>query len=235
MSTREATTEGAAHDRAGRGGRPPGHPGAAGRGRRAARVSGEERESAILATAERLLEVRSPQQISVDDLARGAGISRPSFYFYFPSKEAVFLSLIDRLVEQADAGRAEVLEHLAEDPAVRWREALERIFGVFGAHRAVALAGAEIRAVNAEARELWSGVMESWVADTATAIEAERARGAAPDGAPARELAVALVSMNERVLYASFTGEAPALAEARVLDVLLGIWLNAIYGTAALG
>jgi TetR/AcrR family transcriptional regulator, ethionamide resistance regulator len=201
------------------------------RGRRGARVSGEERESAILATAERLLEQRSPQQISVDDLARGAGISRPTFYFYFPSKEAVFLTLIDRLVAQSDAGRAAVLEHLAEDPAARWREGLERIFEVFGAHRAVALAGAEIRAVSEEARELWSGVMERWVADTALAIEAERARGAAPEGVPARELAVALVSMNERVLYASFTGEPPALAEDRLLDVLLPIWLNAIYGT----
>jgi TetR/AcrR family transcriptional regulator, ethionamide resistance regulator len=203
------------------------------RGRRPARVSGEERESAILATAERLLEDRSPQQISVDDLARGAGISRPSFYFYFPSKEAVFLALIDRLVEEADAGRAQLLERLAEDPARRWREGLEATFVVFGAHRAVALAGAEIRAVSAEARELWSGVMENWVADVATAIEAERARGAAPDGVPARELATALVSMNERVLYASFTGEAPSLEEGRVLEVLLAIWLNAIYATTA--
>ncbi len=203
----------------------------AARGRRASRVSGEERESAILATAERLLEERSPQQISVDDLARGAGISRPSFYFYFPSKEAVFLSLIDRLVEQSQAGRAAVIEHLAEDPAARWREGLETIFEVFGAHRAVALAGAEIRAVSEEARELWSGVMESWVADTALAIDAERARGAAPPGVPSRELAIALVSMNERVLYAAFTGEAPALAEERLIDVLLPVWLNAIYGT----
>jgi AcrR family transcriptional regulator len=202
------------------------------RSRRGPRISGEERQSAILATAERLLEERSPQQISVDDLARGAGISRPTFYFYFSSKEAVFLTLIDRLVAESDAGRAEVLEHLAEDPAARWREGLERIFGVFGAHRAVALAGAEIRAVSEEARELWSGVMESWVADTALAIETERARGAAPQGVPARELATALVSMNERVLYASFTGERPALSEERLLDVLLPIWLNAIYGTA---
>src|ERR1700761_155353 len=83
---------------------------ARGRGRRAARVSGEERESAILATAERLLGERSAQQISVDDLARGAGISRPSFYFYFPSKDAVFLALIDRLVAEADAGRERLLE-----------------------------------------------------------------------------------------------------------------------------
>lgn len=203
----------------------------ASRGRRAPRVSAEERESAILATAERLLEQRSPQQISVDDLARGAGISRPSFYFYFPSKEAVFLALIDRLVAQADEGREQLLESLAEDPAERWREALESIFGVFAAHRAVSLAGAEIRAVSPEARALWSGVMERWVADTAVAIEAERARGAAPAGVSARELAVVLVSMNERVLYASFTAEAPALREDRLLDVLLPVWLRAIYGT----
>lgn len=204
---------------------------AAARGRRAARVSGEERESAILATAERLLEERSPQEISVDDLARGAGISRPSFYFYFPSKDAVFLTLIDRLLEQADAGRGDVLERLAEDPAARWREGLLVFYETFGAHRAVILAGAQVRTVNAEARGLWAAVMESWVDDAAHAIEAERARGAAPAGVDPRDLAIALVSMNERVLYATFAGDPPALSEDAVMDVLLSVWLNAIYGT----
>lgn len=201
------------------------------RGRRAARVSAEERESAILATAERLLDERSPQEISVDDLARGAGISRPSFYFYFPSKDAVFLTLIDRLVEQADTGRGDVLERLPEDPATRWREGLQVFYETFGAHRAVVLAGAQLRSVNAEARELWANVMESWVTDAAGAIEAERERGAAPAGLPARDLAIALVSMNERVLYATFADDPPALAEETVMDVLLSIWLRSIYGT----
>ena len=41
--------------------------------------------------------------ISVDDLARGAGISRPTFYFYFASKDAVLLTLLDRVVAEADA------------------------------------------------------------------------------------------------------------------------------------
>src|SRR5438105_7943849 len=105
---------------------------AAGRGRRGTRPSGEERETAILATAERLLEEQRPiQEISVDDLARGAGISRPSFYFYFPSKDAVFLTLVDRLVEQADAGRGDLLERLSEDPAARWREGLQVFFDTF--------------------------------------------------------------------------------------------------------
>jgi AcrR family transcriptional regulator len=199
------------------------------RGRRASRVSAQEREAAILETAERLLEHRSVQDISVDELARGAGISRPSFYFYFASKEAVFLTLIDRLVEQADVGR-EVIERIHEDPAVRWREGLQVFFDIFGAHRAVVRAGAELRAVNAEARELWSGVMDNWVGYAATAIEAERARGAAPPGVDARALAIALVSMNERVQYATFAGEPPSLPDDAVMDVLLEVWLRSIYG-----
>ena len=76
------------------------------RGRRPARPSGDDRELAILATAERLLAERPLAAISVDDLARGAGISRPTFYFYFPSKDAVLLTLLDRVVAEADAATA---------------------------------------------------------------------------------------------------------------------------------
>src|SRR4051812_4897624 len=72
------------------------------RGRRAARPSGDDRELAILTTAERLLAERPLATISVDDLARGAGISRPTFYFYFASKDAVLLTLLDRVVAEAD-------------------------------------------------------------------------------------------------------------------------------------
>src|SRR5215213_5274814 len=89
-------------------------PAASGRGRRGARASGDDRERAILDTAERLLEERPLAEISVDDLAKGAGISRPTFYFYFPSKDAVVLTIIDRLVADAAKGREVILTQLAE-------------------------------------------------------------------------------------------------------------------------
>ncbi|MGN6556511.1 MAG: TetR/AcrR family transcriptional regulator [Solirubrobacterales bacterium] len=208
-------------------------PAAPGRGRRAARASGDERERAILETAERLLEERPLSEISVDDLAKGAGISRPTFYFYFPSKDSVVLTIIDRLVVATAGSREEALKMLAEgEPRAGLRQALSDLYGAFRSRRAVSLAAAELRMTNPEARELWSQVMEGWVADTTAVIEAERARGAAPPGQPARDLAIALVQMNERVQYATFTGESPSLEEDRVLDVLVDIWLRAIYGTA---
>lgn len=208
-------------------------PAPSGRGRRAARASGDERERAILETAERLLEERPLSEISVDDLARGAGISRPTFYFYFPSKDAVVLTIIDRLVAAAAGSREQALATLAQgDPRAGLRQGLEDLYAAFRSRRAVALAAAELRTTNEEARQLWTQVMEAWVADVTAVIEAERARGAAPPGQPARDLATALVQMNERVQYATFAGESPALEDDRVLDVLVDIWLRAIYGTA---
>ena len=202
------------------------------RGRRPRRSAGDQRERAILATAERLLEERSLHEISVDDLAQGAGISRPTFYFYFPSKEAVLLTLLDRMVEEARERMAPALDQFAEDPA-RWlREGITAIYETFRAHRAVTIAGADALATSAEARALWSRQMEGWVQLTTGVIEAERARGAAPDGVPARDLAIALNRMNERVLLSTFAGHEPAVDESNVLDVLVSTWLAAIYGGA---
>ncbi|PWR11686.1 TetR family transcriptional regulator [Micromonospora acroterricola] len=203
--------------------------GASPRGRRAARSTGDDRETAILATAERLLEQRAFGDISIDDLARGAGISRPTFYFYFPSKDAVLLTLLDRVTEEADAAAGDVLDRLAEDPRARWRELIHRFHETFGAHRALVLACAQVRGTNAEVRRLWAAVLERWVQAIEAAIEAERRRGAAPAGLPARDLAIALNSMNERVWYATFAGDGPAVAERDVVDVLLDLWLAGIY------
>lgn len=203
------------------------------RGRRPGRSTGDDRELAILATAERLLEQRAFGDISIDDLARGAGISRPTFYFYFPSKDAVLLTLLDRVTEEADAAAGDVLDRLAEDPRARWRELIGRFHAIFGGHRAVVLACAEVRGTNAEVRRLWAAVLERWVQAVQAAIEGERRRGAAPDGLPARDLAIALNSMNERVWYATFAGDGPAVAEQDVVDVLLDVWLTAIYRSTA--
>jgi AcrR family transcriptional regulator len=205
---------------------------AAARGRRPGRPSGDERELAILATAERLLTERPLSAISVDDLARGAGISRPTFYFYFASKDAVLLTLLDRVVAEADAVSRQAFASPAGGPREGWRRAITAYYDTFRAHRSLTLAWAEARSTNPEIRELWAQVSANWARRCAAAVEAERARGAAPPGPPARDLAVVLNSLNERVLYATFSGDGPSVAEADVVDVLLEVWLRAIYGTA---
>ena len=201
------------------------------RARRSTRPSGDDRELAILATAEQLLEERSFAEISVDDLAKGAGLSRPAFYFYFPSKDAVLLTLFERVIVEADStieGRA---GDAPDNPARSWRDGIYAFMESFRAHRAVALAGLSGRATNPELRELWSTFMNKWVSHVAGVIEAERARGAAPTTVPAQDLSAALNLMNERAMIASFSGEQPAMSESIAIDALAHIWITSIYGT----
>ena len=211
---------------------PAASPPRAARGRRSTRPSGDDRELAILTTAERLLEDRSLADISVDDLAKGAGISRPTFYFYFPSKDAVLLTLIEQVILEADSASAGLADTLPEDRYGAWRTAINVFFEAFVQHKGVTRAGHAARATHPEIRELLASFMQKWIDRTAASIEAERARGAAPTTLPAQDLATALNLMNERALFASFSDERPAIPKEHVLDTLVHIWIAAIYGEA---
>lgn len=204
-----------------------------GRARRAARPSGDDRELAILETAERLLEDRTLVEISVDDLAKGAGISRPTFYFYFSSKDAVLLTLLERVIGEADAALQGLIENRPADRRGIWRHGINAFFQTFGAHRAVCAATVAVKSDNSEARALWATSMQRWIDHIAAVIEAERADGAAPVTLPAVELSTSLNLLNEAVMTASFAGHQPALPDDRVLDNLCHIWMTSIYGDPA--
>ncbi len=193
-------------------------------------MSADEREREILATAESLLAQRPLHEISVDDLACGAGLSRSAFYFYFASKEQVLLSLLDRLVEDQLIEERDAPRNLADDPPGVWRHVLSASFERWSAHRGVLRATMEARATSAQVREVWGRLLGRFVDRTAAAIDAERVRGAAPAGVPARDLAICLCLMNEKVFEAMAAGAQPAVAEAATLDALVGVWLTAIYG-----
>jgi AcrR family transcriptional regulator len=200
------------------------------RGRRSSRPSGDDREQAILATAERLLEERALADISVDDLAKGAGISRPTFYFYFPSKEAVLLTLLEPMIARADAEFDRAMQRPPADPRRVCRNVIKAFFTAFSSHRAVARAGAEALASSPEVRAVWSGFMQKWIDQTAAVISAERARGAAPETIPAADLATSLNQMNERTMMAALSAETPSVDPDRVVDTLTHIWVSSIYG-----
>src|SRR4051794_34085357 len=62
------------------------------------RATDRSMEDRILDATERLLARLGYQKTTMDDVAREAGISKRTIYFYFPGKEAVALAFIDRVV-----------------------------------------------------------------------------------------------------------------------------------------
>jgi AcrR family transcriptional regulator len=200
------------------------------RGRRGVRPSGDDRELAILETAERLLAERPLAEISVDDLAKGAGISRPTFYFYYPSKDAVLLTLMDRVIAKAYAAREALMADPPKDRNAFWRAGIGVYYSTFRAHQALAGPWSVAKYTNPDVRRLWADFMQASIDQTTEIIEGVRVRGAAPDTIPARELATSLNLLNEAVMISAFAGHKPGLPDDRVLDNLVHIWLNAIYG-----
>ncbi len=200
------------------------------RGRRAPRPSGDDRELAILDTAIRLLDERQEHEISVDDLAKGAGISRPTFYFYFPSKDAVLITLLERVITEVDAAWDRLVVNPPQSRNEFWRAGIALFFESFGAHKEMSRAGYAVRARVPEAYDMWATAMQRWIDRTADSIEAARERGTAPVTLPAIEIATALNLMNERVMVASFADDRPAVPADHVVDTLVHVWIASIYG-----
>ncbi len=182
-----------------------------------------------MTTAEQLLEQRPLADISVDDLAKGAGISRPTFYFYYPSKDAVLLTLFERVIFEADSALETMVTNPPVDLKALWRIGINVFVETFGSHRSVSLAADSAR-TNADVRKLWSRFMQKWVGHIAMVIETERSRGAAPVTLPADELSAALNLLNEKLILSSFAGDSPSVPRERLLETLVHIWMNSIYG-----
>jgi AcrR family transcriptional regulator len=200
------------------------------RSRRPERPTGDERERAVVSTLDGLLRTRPLVAIAIDEIAAGAGLSRSAFYFYFPSKQAVLLELLDRMLAEVDAG----LERLGgpeDDPGGWWRRLVRVSVDVFAAHPGMAAALDEARATVPEAREAWNRRTAAWIDLSAAAIVAERRRGRAREVVDPRATSTALTAMNERVLVASFAADRPSVPPADLLDVLADIWCTTIYGT----
>lgn len=74
---------------------------------------------------------------AVDDVARASETSKGGLYFHFPSKQALFLALLDEsstaLLERVESAMA-----LESDPLVRGESALREVLRAFGEHRLLA-------------------------------------------------------------------------------------------------
>lgn len=76
--------------------------------RERARLQVDERRAQLVALGLRLFSERSYDELSVDDIARAAGISKGLLYHYFPSKRDFYVETVrsaaQRLLDRTDLG-----------------------------------------------------------------------------------------------------------------------------------
>lgn len=200
-------------------------------GSRRKRSKGDLTSQAILDTAERLLETKSLDEIAVDELTSGAGISRSTFYFHFESREAVLYALSERVSEGLYESAAMWLRRGSEPPADSIRRAIAATVGLWRQHGPVLRAAVRARATNSMMREFWAEVAHRFIDSTAQQIEIERAAGVAVPGPPsARMLATVLINMNESACYNMSLGRKSAARDRELVETLTAVWLRSVYG-----
>ena len=197
-----------------------------GTGRRRRRTP-EAAQREIIAAAEQLLRERPFRELTVDEVMRRTGLSRPSFYVYFKDRHELVLRLVEHLA-------SEMLEvanrwYEAPDPGPQMMlEALQGVIVVYGEHGPVLRALADAAVDDPDVEQAYGDLVEGFVIATAQQLEKEIDAGSIRP-LDARETSKALVWMAERYLYHSFA-PGSATAPETVVATLHTIFVRTLYG-----
>jgi AcrR family transcriptional regulator len=92
----------------------------------------EETRARIIESAIKLFSNRGYDIASVDDICAEAGISKGAFYHHFASKQALFLSLLDRWLQTIDNAIEASKDKTAPETFMQMTEAFPYIFETAG-------------------------------------------------------------------------------------------------------
>jgi AcrR family transcriptional regulator len=116
------------------------------------------RRDAFLDVAQRLIQTKGYEAMSIQDLLDELDASKGAFYHYFDSKQA----LLEAVVERFSDGAMASLEPILSDPGLPALTKLERVF-------------AGIASLKAEQKDLMLAIIEVWNSD-GNAIVREKVR-----------------------------------------------------------
>jgi AcrR family transcriptional regulator len=106
------------------------------------------RRDVFVDAAQRLIQAKGYEQMSIQDVLDEADASRGAFYHYFDSKASLLEAIVERMVDASCATLAPV----AADPSL---SAVQKLEGFF----------ARLASRKAERRELVTALLQSWLLD----------------------------------------------------------------------
>jgi len=104
----------------------------------------EIRKERILETAGRLFMSYGFKRVSMDEIARGAGVGKGTVYQLFESKEELMLSVVDYFSVKVASAAAEILSDGTLPPIVKLQEFLKVVSSRLSALRTEALSELEV-------------------------------------------------------------------------------------------
>lgn len=194
-------------------------------------ASGQPGEQILSATRE-LLRERRFDGLSVADILTTAGVSRASFYFYFPNKQAVLAELVRRSVAQGRQA-ANPWTDGRQDPVTALRAGTREGARLWRENAGVLMAIVENWASDADLRALWLEQMDLFTDAAVARIQSDPRALQRLAGKNVRAVAASLTWHGERLYYLAAAGIPPFDDEETLVDVLTDAWTATLYGRPA--
>jgi AcrR family transcriptional regulator len=192
-----------------------------------------QRESLLIDALEKLLASKRLSDVSVEEIANVAGITRTRFYRYFDSKYDDLAAALRRMADELIGVYKQEGSWWVRPGDTPPREALGASFDairvLWEKHGPVLREASDLWNAVPRVRDTWEGVFRQLTELTAEQIEREREIGLAPAGPPAEDLARILLWGGERVLFLWQIKSDEGLGVEPLREVLLSEWIRAIY------
>ena len=198
-------------------------------GRRRRRTP-EAAEREIVEAAEALLREKPFRELTVDDLMRRTGLSRPSFYVYFRDRHDLVLKVVEHIGGELFSMSERWYSGTGEGPALI-REAIDGVVGVFAEHGPVLRALSDAASDDPRVEAAYAALIQRFVDATSRHIEQEVAAGRVLPLDPVSS-ATALTWMMERYLQLRLGRASDPPPVEPIADTLTTIWSRVLYGSA---
>ncbi|CAJ1580310.1 TetR/AcrR family transcriptional regulator [[Mycobacterium] wendilense] len=196
---------------------------------------GEVRRELLLQTLEDLLRTQAFATIEIADITRTAGVSRSTFYFYFPSKAAAVGAMLGDVFSEVSAvidtwtGLGETLAERRD----QLFESFEQIVSIWREHAHLMAAMFDAASTDDEVRGMFDDHMERFATDSAVRIQQEWEAREVASGPDPEALARVLVGMNVRALERDMRSIASgeSAGDDGLAHVLAYVWDQILFGT----
>jgi AcrR family transcriptional regulator len=195
-------------------------------------LQGDVRQRQLIAALVDLLnDGASFVDLSIEDIAKRAGITRPGFYFYFTSKEEALAAATTAIQQQQYEAARVFLDGDSDDPLRELELCLLAVTRIRFAHRPIFRAISDAAAVDQQAWRALHDLVEAYVPPISSRIlRIRRDRGLSLSTAEAEEMARALVWSNERNLYRATVEGYSETKWNEVVKTLIAIWTGGVLG-----
>ena len=194
--------------------------------RRQRRRERDQVRAQLLRSALALSEGRPFSELTVDQIAGAAGISRTAFYNHFHDKQELLLAALEEVAEEIRK-TTETWWSRDGPPAERVRDAVAAIVSVYSEHVDLLRIVIEASTYDDEIWRIWVGVVDRFVAAMAERVRTEQRDGMIPRSLEPDQTSEALVWLIERCCYVQLARDGRTAEE--VVGALAPVWTAALY------